>query len=67
MLAAAIDDEGEDLHVQQTNNELHEHNSPYVPPENFLHFPVEPAIYDPEFGHAFDRDTVVYPPGTLFL
>jgi len=67
ILAAANDDEGEDLHVQQTNNEPYEHNLPYVPLEHFLHFPVEPVVYDLEFGHAFDRDTVVYPLGTLFL
>jgi len=67
ILAAVDDDETEDLHVQQANNEPHEHNSTYVPPEHFLHFPVEPVVYDPKFGHAFDRDTVVYPPGTLFV
>ena len=67
ILAAANDHETEDLDVQQTNNEPREHNSTYVPPEHFLHFSVEPAIYDPEFGHAFDRDTVVYPSGTLFV
>ena len=32
----------------------------------FLHFPPEPPMYDPIFGNAFDRDTIVYSPETLF-
>jgi len=67
ILVVADDHETEDLHVQQTNNEPHEYKSTYVPPEHFLHFLVEQVVYDPEFGHVFDRDTVIYPPGTLFV
>jgi len=67
ILAAADDEESEEPHAHHTNNQQHEHNSSYVPSEHFLHFPPEPPMYDPTFGNAFDRDTVVYPPETLFV
>jgi len=67
ILATADDEEPEEPHAHHTNNQQHEHNSSYVPPEHFLHFPPEPPMYDPTFGNAFDRDTIVYPRGTLFV
>ena len=67
ILAAADDEKLKEPHAHHTNNQQHEHNSSYVPSEHFLHFPPEPPMYDPTFGNVFDRDTVVYPPGTLFV
>ena len=67
-ILTTIDDyEGEEPYTHHTNIQPYQHNSSYVSPEHFLHFPIEPSLYDPEFGRVFDCDTVVYISETLFL
>ena len=40
---------------------------PYNPPQHFINFPTHLDARDPEFPHVLDRETNVYPPGTLFV